>query len=160
MLGLRERTKLLDERDRKVAAKGITEALRTIHNASQSLDKTMSTHPLFDKVFSGPRAPSSTPLTGEELKESGMRSVFRHTPDWYREAFRSAVETFPRGKTFTVEDVREIAGDPPVDEVSSSCMGSLMIMVAKMKLAKKTGYYVKAKRPNMNATDLACWVRI
>jgi hypothetical protein len=120
----------------------------------------MSTYPLFDQVFSGSPAPSSSPLTGKELKESGMRSVFRHTPDWYREAFRSAVEMFPRGKTFTVEDVREIAGDPPVDEVSSNCMGSLMIMVAKMKLAEKTGYYVKAKRPNMNATDLACWVRI
>jgi len=116
--------------------------------------------PLLDKIFEGNPTPSSPPLTGKELKESGLRSVFRHTPDWYREAFRSAVEKFPRGKTFTVEDVREIAGDPPADDVSPNCMGSLMIMVAKMKLAKKTGYYVKAKRPKMNATDLACWVRI
>lgn len=120
----------------------------------------MSTHPLFDKLFSGAPAPTGPPLSGEELKKSGMRSVFRHTPDWYREAFRSAVEQFPCGKTFTVEDVRAIAGDPPAAEVSSNCMGSLMVMIASKKLAKKTGYYVKAKRPCMNSTELACWVRI
>ena len=119
----------------------------------------MSNHPLLDQLFSGSPAPVSQPLTGEQLKRSNLRSVFRHTPDWYRDAFRAAVEGFQRGKTFTVEDVREIAGDPP-DSVSSNCMGSLMVMVAKKKLAKKTGYYVKAKRPNMNATELACWIRI
>lgn len=116
--------------------------------------------PLLDQIFEGAPAPVSPPLTGEQLKASGMQSVARHTPDWYRDAFRSAVAGFPSGKTFTVEDVREIAGDPPSDEVSPNCMGALMTMVARMKLAKKTGYYVKAKRPNMNATDLACWVRI
>ena len=119
----------------------------------------MSTHPLFETLFSGAPAPVSQPLTGEQLKRSNLRSVFRHTPDWYRDAFRAAVEGFQRGKTFTVEDVREIVGDPP-NIVSSNCMGSLMVMVAKKKLAKKTGYYVKAKRPKMNATELACWVRI
>lgn len=121
---------------------------------------TMSTHPLLDQIFSGPPEPTGPPLTGEQLKRSGMRSVFRHTPEWYRDAFRNAVEKFPQGKKFTVEDVREIAGDPPTNEVSSNCMGSLMTMVAAKKLAKKTGLYVKAKRPGMNATDLAEWVRI
>lgn len=120
----------------------------------------MSTHPLFDQILSGKPAPTGPPLTGKDLKRSGMRSVFRHTPEWYREAFREAVEKFPRGKTFTVEDVRAVIGDPPKDEVSSNCMGSLMTMVARKKLAKKTGYYVPAKRACMNATDLACWVRI
>lgn len=119
----------------------------------------MSTQPLFEQVFSGTPAPTGPQLTGEDLKKSGMRSVYRHTPDWYREAFRAAVEKFPHGKTFTVEDVREVVGDPP-DSVSSNCMGSLMTMVARKKLAKKTGYYVKAKRDVMHSTDLACWVRI
>lgn len=115
--------------------------------------------PLFDKVFAGEPKPSSPPLTGEDLKRSGMESVERHTPEWYVEKFRSAVESFPRGRTFTVEDVRDIAGDPP-ETVSSNCMGPLMLGIAKKKLAKKTGYYVKAKRPCMNATELACWVRL
>lgn len=119
----------------------------------------MSALPLFEHVFSGKPEPKGKPLTGEELKRSNMRSVYKHTPEWYRDAFREAVDAFPRGKTFTVEDVREVVGDPP-DDVSSNCMGSLMLMIAGKKLAKKTGYYVKAKRPGMNATELACWVRI
>lgn len=69
------------------------------------------------------------------------------------------MEKFPQGKKFTVEDVREIVGDPP-DVVSSNCMGSLMVMLAKKKLAKKTGWHVKAKRACMNATELAQWERL
>ena len=115
--------------------------------------------PLFDPLFAGKPEPVGPRLTGEDLKRSGMRSVFRHTPNWYREAFRSAVEKFPRGKKFTVEDVREIVGDPP-DEVSSNCMGPLMTMLARKKLAKKTGWHVKAKRACMNATELAQWERL
>jgi hypothetical protein len=118
----------------------------------------MSSLPLFDKVFSG--TPDRMPkLSGRDLRDSGLKSVFRHTPEWYRDAFESAVIGFARGRQFTVEDVREIAGDPP-DSVSSNCMGSLMTVVAKKKLAKKTGQYVKAKRSGMHATDLACWERL
>lgn len=115
--------------------------------------------PLFDPIFAGQPEPTGPPLTGEDLKRSGMRSVYRHTPEWYRDAFRVAVEKFAPGRKFTVEDVREIVGDPP-DSVSSNCMGSLMLMVAKKKLARKTGYYVKASRPGMNATELAEWERV
>lgn len=115
--------------------------------------------PLFDKVFAGRAEPTGPPLTGEDLKKSGMDSVMRHTPDWYVDAFRLAVEGFHKGHTFTVEDVREIVGDPP-SEVSSNCMGPLMTMLARKKLAKKTGFYVHAKRACMNGTDLACWVKL
>ena len=100
-----------------------------------------------------------TRVTGRTLRDRGLRSVLRHTPDWYRDAFESAVKGFARGRQFTVEDVREVIGDPP-NSVSSNCMGSLMTMVAKKKLAKKTGQYTKAKRLCMNATDLACWERL
>lgn len=119
----------------------------------------MRAHPLFDQVFSGTPKPPRRRLTGEDRKKSGMDSVMRHTPDWYRDAFKNAVEGFHKGHTFTVEDIRDIVGDPP-DSVSSNCMGSLMVMVARKKLAKKTGFYVHAKRECMNGTDLACWVRL
>ena len=118
-----------------------------------------SNHPLFDKVFEGKPEPTGPPLTGEDLKRSGMESVERHTPDWYRDAFAAAVEKFPRGKTFTVEDVREIVGDPPKG-THYNAMGPLMSMLARRKLAKTTGYFVNAKRVSMNATKLACWVRL
>lgn len=116
--------------------------------------------PLFDKVFAGEPKPSPPPLTGEALKISGMKSVARHTPKWYRDAFRKAVESLPAGKKFTVEDVREIAGDPPTSEVSSNCMGSLMRGVGQRGLAKTTGYMVKAKRPSLHSSLLAEWERL
>jgi hypothetical protein len=116
--------------------------------------------PLFDSPAAEGPPTSKLRESGSDRKKRLMDTVLRRTPDWYRDAFRSAVAGFPSGKTFTVEDVREIAGDPPSNEVSPNCMGSLMMMVARMRLAKKTGYYVKAKRPKMNATDLAVWCRI
>lgn len=117
------------------------------------------TLPFFDQIFDGTPAPTGPPLTGEELKRSGMESVERHTPEWYRKAFHAAVESFPRGHLFTVEDVRAIAGDPP-REVSSNCMGPLMSGLARKKLARTTGFYVNAERPCMNATKLAQWIRL
>lgn len=115
--------------------------------------------PLLDLIFTPASVPKPVHLTGEDLKQSGMGSVLGHTPDWYKDAFRSAVESFHKGRLFTVEDIRAIVGDPP-DSVSSNCMGSLMVMVSKKKLATKTGFYVKAKRECMNATELAQWRKL
>lgn len=120
---------------------------------------TMSTTPLFDKVFSGEPAPSSPPLTGEDLKRSGMESVSRHIPEWYRDAFMQTVESLPRGHVFTVEDIRAVIGDTPKG-THYNAMGSLVLTMAKRKLAKKTGLNVKAKRPHMNATEIAEWVKL
>jgi hypothetical protein len=121
----------------------------------------MSTNqPLFDSIFAEANLPKPPRLTGEELKKSGMDSVERHTPQWYVDKFRKTVEGFHAGRLFTVEDVRAIAGDPPTDDVSSNCMGPLMRMLGQKKLATKTGYHVKAKRPCMNSTELAEWKRL
>jgi hypothetical protein len=120
----------------------------------------MSTQLSMVGIFSGVPDPTGQRLTGEDLKSSGMESVLSHTPQWYREAFSNAVENFPKGRLFTVEDVRAIAGDPPTDEVSSNCMGPLMRGLAAKKLARKTGLHVRAKRTCMNATELAQWIRI
>lgn len=119
----------------------------------------MSSQPLFEHLFKGKPEPTGPPLSGEDLKRSGMESVMRHTPDWYRDAFKAAVEKFPKGKTFTVEHVREAVGDPP-EGTHYNAMGPLMRMVASQKLAKKTGFNVKAKRPNMHQTEIALWVRL
>lgn len=116
------------------------------------------TLPLFEQIFDGPPAPTGKPLTGEDLKRSGMESVKRHIPLWYREAFLKAVADFPQGRMFTVEDIRAIVGDPP--DVHYNAMGSLVLLMAQRKLARKTGLYVKAKRPHMNATEIAQWERL
>ena len=113
-----------------------------------------------ESLFSPAEIAKPRKLSGEDLKRSNMESVERHTPDWYRDKFHEAVKTFAKGRLFTVEDVREIAGDPPIEEVSSNCMGPLMVSLARKGLARKTGFHVKARRPQMNATELAQWVRV
>lgn len=116
------------------------------------------TLPLFERIFDGEPAPTGLPLTGEDLKRSGMESVKRHIPVWYRDAFLNAVSSLPQGQIFTVEDIRAVVGDPP--DVHYNAMGSLVLLMAQKKLARKTGYYVKAKRPHMNATEIAQWERL
>lgn len=120
----------------------------------------MSTnHPLFDKVFSGTPEPVGPPLSGEELKISGMVSVVRHTPKWYVDAFIEAVKNFQRGQLITVEDVRDFVGDPP-KEVSPNCMGGLMRRAAGKKLIVRTSERRKAKRASLHSSELAVWRRV
>lgn len=110
------------------------------------------------KLFDG-RRERVRRLTGTDLKRSGQESVYSHTPDWYKEAFKKAVERLSSGTRFTIEDIRSSIGDPP-ESVSVNCMGSLMNMVAKKKLIKKTGLHVPAKRESRNANEIAEWVRL
>lgn len=116
------------------------------------------TLPLFEQIFSGTPKPTGQRLTGEDLKRSGMEAVKRHIPPAYRDAFLKAVASLPQGRMFTVEDIRAIVGDPP--NVHYNAMGYLALAMAQKKLARKTGFYVKATRPHMNATEIAQWERL
>lgn len=119
----------------------------------------MSALPLFDPLFSGKPEPKGKPLTGEELRDSGMESVLRHTPETYKEAFLSAIKNLPRGLCFTVEDVRSRAGDPP-EAVHYNCIGALVRSAARQKLIVRTTERRKAKRASLHASELAIWRRI
>jgi hypothetical protein len=120
----------------------------------------MSTnHPLFEQVFSGTPEPTGPPLTGSDLKRSGMESVVSHTPEWYRDKFVDAVKKMQRGSLFTVEDVRAVIGDPP-SEVNPNCMGGLMRRAAGQKLIVRTTERRKAKRVSLHSSELAVWKRI
>ena len=121
--------------------------------------KTMSSLPLLDKIFEGIPEPVGAPLTGEELKLSGIESVVSHTPEWYRDAFIQAVEDLPKGTWFTVEDIRDIVGDPP-DQVSPNCMGGLMRRAAGKKLIIRTSERRNAKRASLHASEIAVWRRV
>jgi hypothetical protein len=115
--------------------------------------------PLLDKIFEGAPAPVSPPLTGEELRDSGIKSVLTHTPESYKDRFIKVVISFHRGYLFTVEDVRERAGDPPI-EAHYNCMGGLMRTAASMKLIVRTAERRKAKRASLHASELSVWRRI
>lgn len=119
----------------------------------------MSTEPLFRELFAGDPSPTGPPLTGEELRDSGIVSVINHTPEVYRDRFVEAVKGFPRGHLFTVEDVRAIVGDPP-PETHYNAMGGLMRTVASLKLIRRTLERRKAKRPSLHASELAVWRKL
>lgn len=119
----------------------------------------MSTTPLLDQIFAGDPAPVGKPLTGEDLRDSGIASVINHTPEVYKTRFIDAVKKFPRGHLFTVEDVRAIAGDPP-PETHYNCVGGLMRSVAGMGLVQRTRERRKAKRPSLHASELAVWRKL
>lgn len=115
--------------------------------------------PLLDRIFDGDPAPTGKPLTGEELRDSGIASVINHTPEVYKARFIEAVKKFPRGHVFTVEDVREIIGNPP-PETHYNAMGGLMRTVASMNLIRRTHERRKAKRPSLHASELSVWRRL
>lgn len=119
----------------------------------------MSAHPLFDRVFAGTPEPKGPPLTGEDLRDSGIESVLEHTPEQYKQKFIDVIKGFHRGYLFTVEDVRERAGDPP-ESVHFNCMGGLMRSAAKLNLIVRTVERRKAKRASLHASELAVWRRI
>lgn len=119
----------------------------------------MSSLPLFDQVFAGPPAPSGPPLTGDELRESGMESVFGNTPETYKQKFMEVIRNFPCGFEFTIDDVRERAGEPPI-EVHRNCLGALMHNSAKKNLIVLMNETRTSERATRRAGRCAVWRRI
>lgn len=115
--------------------------------------------PLFDRLFAGTPAPTGPPLTGADLRDSGIESVLSHTPEEYKVRFIEAVKSFPVGHLITTEDIRERAGDPP-PETHYNCMGGLIRRAVSQKLIEPTGKDRNAKRPSLHATKLAIWRRV
>lgn len=121
--------------------------------------RTMNTQLPFEKLFAGDPDPIGQPLTGEQLRDSGIASVINHTPEVYRSRFIDTVKAFPRGRLFTVEDVREVAGNPP-PESHYNVMGGLMRTAMSQKLIVRTAERRKAKRPSLHASEIAVWRRV
>lgn len=119
----------------------------------------MNTQLPFEKLFEGTPEPQGPPLTGEELRDSGIASVINHTPEIYRTRFIDAIKGFPHGLLFTVEDVREKAGNPP-PEAHYNVMGGLMRTAMSLKLIVRTRERRKAKRPSLHASEIAVWRRV
>lgn len=115
--------------------------------------------PLLDKIFEGAPAPVSPPLTGGELRDSGIDSVLSRTPEQYREQFMEAIKRLPRGFRFTSEDVRDRVGDPPV-EVHRNAFGALIRAAAKQNLIALTNETKPSERSERRAGRLAIWRRL
>lgn len=89
--------------------------------------------PLFEQVFAGDAAPTGPPLTGATLRDSGIESVLAHTPETYKSRFIEIIKGFAKGHTFTVEEVRDRAGELP-REIHCNAIGALMRHAAKKNL--------------------------
>ena len=110
----------------------------------------------FSFLFTG--RPLTAPLSGRELMESGMASVISHTPEEWKVAFTNAILSREIGSTFTMEEIREQVGDPPM-EVHPNAVGAITYHLARKGMIKKTGVVVKTHRPERRNSDAPCWVR-
>ena len=121
----------------------------------------MSTHPLFETLFSGAPAPVSQPLTGRDLRDSGIQQALDHLErvkadyidsclNWIRELSKDAA--------FTSECLRELVGEPP-----TGCENSIAGILKRAKhegLIVNTGVEVAAKRTSIHAKKICIWQRI
>jgi hypothetical protein len=119
--------------------------------------------PLFDQVFSGPPAPVRKPLTGRELRDSGIDSAYQHVlkvKAKYVDDCLAKIAALPSGSMFTSEDVRQMAGDPPLG-CENSIAGILKRAAGKnhnlIVITKETR---QGKRASLHAKDLSLWRRL
>lgn len=115
--------------------------------------------PLFEQVFAGEPEPSGKPLTGAELRDSGMASVLSHTPEEFKERFAKRVEGFPRGYRFTIDRVIDDLGGRPKD-VHPCAIGGLAFGLVVRGIMKRTGQTLKAERASLRRTDMPEWERL
>ena len=73
-------------------------------------------------------------------REVGMDQALLSVDEEYRESYMHAIELLARGgATFTADDVRSLAGDPP-STVSPNVLGALVNAAAKAGLIEPVGY--------------------
>lgn len=115
--------------------------------------------PLFKEIFDGDAEPTGRPLTGAELRDSGMASVLSHTPEEFKERFAKRVEGFPRGYRFTIDRVIDELGGRPAD-VHPCAIGGLAYGLVARGIMKRTGQILKAERASLRRTDMPEWERL
>lgn len=121
----------------------------------------MSTHPLFKQLFDGKPAPTGPPLTGADLRDSGIDQALAHLEKVkadYIDSCLYEIKQLSKGTTLTSEDLRQLAGDPP-----KGCENSIAGILKRAKsqgLIIKTGQVQPAKRVTIHAKDLCIWRRV
>jgi hypothetical protein len=117
-----------------------------------------SSLPLFEKVFDGDPLVKQS-ITGKGLRDSGMDRVLRYTSDAWKQLFKDRIRGFPKGLTFTIEQVVEgIGGRPP--EVHPNASGAMTHGLAKAGVIRRTGRTVKTRRASRRSADTTEWVRM
>jgi hypothetical protein len=122
----------------------------------------MSTnHPLFDRVFSGTPEQPGPPLTGEDLRDSGIQQALDHLERvkvGYIETCLREIRKLKVGAMLTSEDLRELAGAPP--EGCENSIAGILKRAQSLGLIANTGEERTAKRTTIHAKKLCVWRRI
>src|SRR5689334_5705543 len=121
----------------------------------------MSTHPLFEPLFSGTPEPVGPPLTGADLRDSGIQQALDHVEKVkadYVDSCLDKIREMSKGMTLTSEDLREMAGDPPTGCENS--IAGILLRARSRGLIANTGQERPAKRVTVHAKHLSIWVRI
>lgn len=118
-----------------------------------------ATYPLFETLFRGSPDPSFVPLTGKELRDSGIEEAIKAAPESWKDKFKSAIENKSAGEIFTIEEVVESLGGRPFD-TRPAAIGALTFHLAKRGVMERTGATVKAHRAARRNGDLAVWRRV
>lgn len=93
-------------------------------------------------------------LTGKELRDAGITSVEKNTPQWWKDACDRAIHTLAaRGVEFTAEEVRSIVGDPPNHP---NAMGARFISARRQGVITLVGYKTSI-RASRHANVLKIW---
>lgn len=117
--------------------------------------------PLFREIFSGEKAPIGKPLTGADLRDAGIQQALDHLEKVKAEYIDSClyeIKQLSKGATLTSEDLRDLAGEPPV-----GCENSIAGILKRAKsqgLIATTGEERTAKRTTIHAKKLCVWKRL
>lgn len=106
--------------------------------------------PLFDQVFDGSPEPTGPPLSGQDLKESGIAEVQRNAnPEWL-EAFRLALERVARSqRRFTSDAIWEEfeKGDTPYQHEPRAAGAVVVKAIKDGVIVPVTSLFWKSNRP-------------
>lgn len=123
----------------------------------------MTALPLFDQVFAGRAEPKGPPLTGADLRDSGIQQAVDHlerVKAGYIERCLRKIEELKPETVITSESLREMAGDPPIG-CENSIAGILKRAASKKyRFIVNTGEEENAKRPTIHAKKLYRWRRV
>ena len=93
-------------------------------------------------------------MSGEALRDAGISSVERNTPEDWRIACDRAIATLAAtGREFTAEDVRALCGDPPCHP---NAMGARFMSAARTGLLEKVAYR-NPTRATAHGSVIAVW---
>lgn len=92
-------------------------------------------------------------LEGNRLRDQGIAQVDSHTPEAWKTSMDTAISTYAKtGQSFTAEDVREIAGEPP----TPNAMGARFLAAIQRGIIRKVGYR-SARRSSAHARAIAVY---